>query len=494
MSEQAEDDSAAKNQLFPLIQGILAFDTPYNGLARSMFVYGAFSQYQKVSSVWNIMSATSAGLLSVRSLSSVSKLSSGTAARSAMSVARSPGWKTWQNLAVKSGAVGAIAAGGVAAYRNREAIVKSIRNMNRSSIKDGAAQGYNALGEGLAYINRDNVGQSFAWLSSHFKFVGALMRQKELMERLERLAALKGIGVRNIYTSMGENGYWTGGYFVPERTFCAIPASGQDSNDLFTRNVNTLAEDEIQAHISMFRPELNDNYEHMSETARDLVVSWFLDDAELIDPPKVENTPPVTAEASTVQDAEGSSETEIENLEESPLDIAATAATIPLPEPKSEEAVVEKQTYLQNLMRISARAGNGLSSTSGAALSVAGTGISYIPVPSLSTLSGASAKLPSMPAMPSFSKPKLSSLWGAKKSAEQETEIEGLDGPVGEDEAEVTVDVDDDVHPSADGASDAPDRKQANQKGVEVTPSSAAEGSEAPEKDVVQEAPKDTTV
>ncbi len=30
-----------------LIQGILAFDTPYNGLARPMFVYGAFSQLPK---------------------------------------------------------------------------------------------------------------------------------------------------------------------------------------------------------------------------------------------------------------------------------------------------------------------------------------------------------------------------------------------------------------------------------------------------------------
>lgn len=30
--------------MFPLVQGILAFDTPYNGLSRSMFAYGAFSQ------------------------------------------------------------------------------------------------------------------------------------------------------------------------------------------------------------------------------------------------------------------------------------------------------------------------------------------------------------------------------------------------------------------------------------------------------------------
>ena len=40
--------------MFPLIQGVMAFDTPYNGLSRSMFAYGAFSQYQNLSSIWGI--------------------------------------------------------------------------------------------------------------------------------------------------------------------------------------------------------------------------------------------------------------------------------------------------------------------------------------------------------------------------------------------------------------------------------------------------------
>jgi hypothetical protein len=49
------DNPSTNGHMFPLIQGILAFDTPYNGLARSMFVYGAFSNYSKVNSVFNAM-------------------------------------------------------------------------------------------------------------------------------------------------------------------------------------------------------------------------------------------------------------------------------------------------------------------------------------------------------------------------------------------------------------------------------------------------------
>jgi hypothetical protein len=39
--------------MFPLIHGLMAFDTPYNGLSSSMFAYGAFSQYHNLSSIWS---------------------------------------------------------------------------------------------------------------------------------------------------------------------------------------------------------------------------------------------------------------------------------------------------------------------------------------------------------------------------------------------------------------------------------------------------------
>lgn len=186
------------------------------------------------------MSAASAGLISTRSLGTMSAKQAARQAGSSLTATTrtaSPGWKIWEGIAVKSGVVGAIAAGGVAAYRNRETIISGVKNLNKNSIKDGAEQGYDALGQGLAYINRDSVGQSFAWLSSHLKFVGALMRQKEMVQRLERLSKIEGVGIRNFYTSLGENGYWTGGYFVPERTFSAIPAPGQKSHERITNKI-----------------------------------------------------------------------------------------------------------------------------------------------------------------------------------------------------------------------------------------------------------------
>ncbi|KFY20583.1 hypothetical protein V491_03599 [Pseudogymnoascus sp. VKM F-3775] len=352
--------------VFPLIQGILTFDTPYNGLARSMFVYGGFSQYQKVSNVWNIMSAAAAGLTTAEVFGRTTLRSSSS---SGLSVGKSPLWMMWKNIAIRSGTAGAIAAGGVTAYTNREKILKDIRSINKTSVKEGYEQGCDALGQGLAYINRDSVGQSFAWLSAHLKFVGALTRQKELIQRLERLTAIQGVGIRNFYCSLGENGYWTGGYFVPERTFCAVPSPLQNSNEVFAKIVNTVAEDEIQAHMSMFKPEFNDSYDKMSEDARDLIVSWFEDESEIID-----STPSLLlpTQTTSAQTEDGPTVLEMENipsgddvdfLEESPLDIAAAAALVPLPEELGNDLEdTNTQKYLKNLFRIAAKTGIGLQS------------------------------------------------------------------------------------------------------------------------------------
>jgi len=43
-------------QMFPLVHGILTFDTPFCGLSRSMFAYGALSSYQGYSSASSLFS------------------------------------------------------------------------------------------------------------------------------------------------------------------------------------------------------------------------------------------------------------------------------------------------------------------------------------------------------------------------------------------------------------------------------------------------------
>lgn len=387
-----------------------------------MFVYGAFSNYDKVSSVFNVMTALSAapaslGIALKRGAASLPGPKS--SARKAIS---SPAaWKTWQLVAVRTGTVGAIAAGGVAAYVHRQKIVEgvqNVRNLKRQDLVEGYQQGVDRLGQGLAYINRGNVGQSFAWLSDHFAFVGVLMKQQELNKRLERLENLRGIGIHDVYMSMGENGYWSGGYFVPERTFCAIPAKDQAAYTLFSRHVVKEADDEIEAHMSMFKPDKNVDYQLMVDKASKLVVTWFNDDSKIVDNPKITEPEPGDSPESAIKatdegvEVEGQkvvgekmevqgSEDSDEMPDESPLDIAAAASLIPLPEDADTDEVSDeggvtevkdKQGYVRYLMGVARQAGTGLQQ--------AGTDVKgYFPS-KLSTI-----PKPSMPSMPSMSIP-----------------------------------------------------------------------------------------
>jgi hypothetical protein len=403
LNERAAN-SSDDDLIFPLIQGILTFDTPYNGLARSMFVYGAFSNYQKVNSVFNVMTA-----LSAAAPAGLARLSARRAATSSVAATGNPKWKTWQLVAVKTGTVGAIAAGGVAAYMNREAIIKgmrSVKNINKESVVEGYRQSMDALGQGLAYINRGNVGKSFAWLSDHFTFVGALLRQKELHRRLERMGALKGIGIHDFYCSLGENGYWSGGYFVPERTFCAVPEGSHSAYPLFERCPMPRAVDEIEAHLNMFKPEKHRGYEEMTKKSAELVKEWFLNEENVVDDPQFRETPPEeVAEEKTAQEllekdpgqeeggdkAVETDEKEKDNElpDESPIDIAAAASLVPLPDDEGDligdaspenADTPEKRNYLNHLFGVAQQAGAGFSDVKG-----------WLP-----------SKMPNMPSMPSM--------------------------------------------------------------------------------------------
>ncbi|GAB1320964.1 DUF676 domain-containing protein [Madurella fahalii] len=429
------NDEGGAGPMFPFIQGIIAFDTPYNGLARSMFVYGAFSNYSKVSNVWNVMTA-----LSAAAPSALSRLASRRALGTATGriVKRSSIPKTWQMIALRTGTVGVIAAGGVAAYMHRKQIlegVRTVRNLTKEDVVQGYQQSVDALGQGLAYINRGNVGESFTWLSDHLTFVGSLLKPNELNRRLERLAALKGVGVCDVYASLGENGYWSGGYFVPERTFCAVPAKDEPAAKLFTRQVVGGAPDEIKAHINMFKRDKNKEYEKMTNDAAQLIVGWFNDETEVYDDPKfAEPTPAEPAETEVIAkvvDGEGIAETtehkEIEKHteedtdmtlddgvpDESPIDIAAAASLVPLPddldkdvaedvdkEGTKSDVAEQKTAYMRHLFGIAQQTSTNLRSYLPSKLPT-------VEMPKVSMPSSVSMpSMPNIPSMPSMSMPK----------------------------------------------------------------------------------------
>ena len=436
-----KDRSDDASPPFPLIQGILTFDTPYNGLARSMFVYGAFSNYQKVSSVFNAMTALSAAAPASLSRFAGNRSASSAAASSAATASGSS--TAWQMIAVRTGTVGAIAAGGVAAYMHREAIMnglKGMKNINKDSISEGYQQSVASLGQGLAYVNRGNVGTSFAWLSDHFTFVGSLMKQKELCRRLNRLASLKGVGVHDLYVSLGENGYWSGGYFVPERTFCAVPDGGHPAEHLFDRMVMKGAKDEVEAHVTMFRPEKNPRYEYMTETSADLVKKWFLSEEPLEDAGYEDDGEDKAQEKAVdeaVEKAGKAEEVAAEDVpedaqekdaketassilpDESPIDVAAAASIVPLPgsdenlagdaNPENADSD-EKRTYLQHLFQVAEQAGTGVKGWWPDKMpELPRTGMPKMPQ-AVSNL-GSNVQMPNMPNVGSF--------WGKKRPAEE---------------------------------------------------------------------------
>jgi len=168
--------------MFPVVHGILAFDTPFCGLSRSMFAYGAVSSYQGYSSVASLFSL----------------------------------------LAMRMGPGAALFTIGSFAYKNREALQKGMgmltsmkwedwtrwRSQAEAESVDGDKAGGEAkmnwenVQEGLAYLSKENLGEGMAYITSHLEFVGVLFRGVELQERLERIGELRGVGFADLVSQV----------------------------------------------------------------------------------------------------------------------------------------------------------------------------------------------------------------------------------------------------------------------------------------------------
>ncbi|KAF3012499.1 hypothetical protein E8E15_000596 [Penicillium rubens] len=158
--------------MFPHIQGVLAFDTPFLGIAPGVVSYGAEGHYRNASTAYNTLSEV-AGLFGYGGKGTASNQGPthtppqepSKSLPSTPDAAATPSWQRWGKYAMFAGAAGAVAAGGAAMYTQRQ------------KLTDG-----------------------FGWVSSHLEFVGCLARTSELHERLVRLSNVKeerGIGAVN---------------------------------------------------------------------------------------------------------------------------------------------------------------------------------------------------------------------------------------------------------------------------------------------------------
>lgn len=231
--------------MFPYIQAILAFDTPYLGISPGLVAHGAEDHYNTASGVLTQMSSLVGGFWSAGQAASEAGTNNkpgvssqqgkpllalpapppATGAGPSTPGPRAdsptpPPWQRWGKAVIFAGA---LAAGGAAAYLKRDQI-------------------------------SDQITESWSWVSTHLEFVGCLVRGEELKRRVQRVAELERqgrLGFANLYTVLGRA---AGGVAVvgQERTFCSLPRT--ELRRYFVGQVNDAARDEASAHMSTFLP------------------------------------------------------------------------------------------------------------------------------------------------------------------------------------------------------------------------------------------------
>jgi hypothetical protein len=265
--DSSSSDIKFNSFMFPYIQGILAFDTPYLGISPGVVAHGAEGHYNTASSALTQLSGLSGMLWGGSTAVAAEKEREDKKAIAALPAppvkdAPVPAWQKWGKIAMYAGAAGAVAAGGAAAY-----------------------------------IKRDQITESWSWVGSHLEFVGCLLKGEELKQRLSGIATLNkelDVGFANLYTRLGQKaknqaGSMVGSVVGNQRTFCNLPK--KEAVVYFHEAINDAASDETWAHMSklhtrrtgqslltnpsaMFFPKDNPGYYALSEEAKALVVKW----------------------------------------------------------------------------------------------------------------------------------------------------------------------------------------------------------------------------
>lgn len=222
--------------LFPYIQGVLAFDTPYLGISPGVVAHGAEGHYNAASSaltqlsgltgaLWPAKPATDEAQKNVKKKEPAGALPAPTTAETA-EIAAASGWGKWGKIAMLAGAAGLAAAGGTAAY-----------------------------------LNRENITSGWSWVFSHLEFVGCLMKPEQLNKRTAMMVRMNQelkIGFANLYTRLGKKamsqdgkGTMVGAVMGNRRTFCNLPKKDA-LGGYFQEAINDAAADETGAHMSEF--------------------------------------------------------------------------------------------------------------------------------------------------------------------------------------------------------------------------------------------------
>ncbi|CAJ2505899.1 Uu.00g000290.m01.CDS01 [Anthostomella pinea] len=243
--------------MFPYIQGVLAFDTPYLGISPGVVAHGAEGHYNSAATALEQLSGLSGmfwgGDKGDSNIGSINKKPVGALPAAEEKKDGKPNappagggaWGSWGKIAMYAGAAGAVAAGGAAAY-----------------------------------LKREQISSGWSWVGSHLEFVGCLARGEELKNRVRNMLRLNrelDVGFANLYTRLGQGAAakqvsMVGTVLGSQRTFCNVPS--KQAAGYWKEAVNDKAGDEAAAHMGMFEPKENPGYYQLSEDAKNLIVEW----------------------------------------------------------------------------------------------------------------------------------------------------------------------------------------------------------------------------
>ncbi|KAH6964066.1 hypothetical protein DER45DRAFT_610395 [Fusarium avenaceum] len=269
---QKSETPTFNSLMFPYIQGVLAFDTPYLGISPGVVAHGAEDQYQSATQAASAISQLSGlgaslwGAKQAGSPSTTPALPKTAGALPAPSGTGGNPWQKWGKMAMYAGAAGAVAAGGAAAW-----------------------------------MKRDQLTEGWSWASSHLEFVGCLARGEELRKRVACLLQLRqelDVGFTNLYTRLGKAApskqiNVVGTVLGQDRTFCNLPK--KQPGGVWKEAINDKATDEASAHMNMFTPKENPGYNKLTQDATGVIFEWLQNDwyeTSAKDPLLLEEAPP----------------------------------------------------------------------------------------------------------------------------------------------------------------------------------------------------------
>jgi hypothetical protein len=212
--------------MFPYIQGVLAFDTPYLGISPGVVAHGAEEHYNAATNALTQLSGLTGAIWGTTAAKEAegSKEKKPVAALPAppSSDAPIPMWQKWGKVAAIAGAGAAVVAAG-----------------------------------GAAYLKREEITEGWSWATSHLEFVGCLMKGQELQKRVAGVVRLNKelhVGFGNLYTRLGEKAVskgdgktMVGSVIGNQRTFCNLPK--KELKEFWREAINDEAGDETWAHM-----------------------------------------------------------------------------------------------------------------------------------------------------------------------------------------------------------------------------------------------------